>query len=154
MVISDYLITLSTRRPPDLIVGRPNEPYLLRWHLLPRNPILNFYLHCFKASDQNREMHCHPWSSVSVILKGMYADHREDGFSILKEGDVEFRLNPKKAHRIELIDGECWTLFVTGPRIREWGFYCKDEFGKKRFVPWQKYTDARDRGMVGAGCDG
>jgi len=152
MNLTNHLISLSSR-PPDFIVGNPDKPYLLRWHLIPRNPFINIYLHCFKDSDQNREMHDHPWCALSVILKGMYGDHTENGFTILKAGDWQFRLNAFKAHRIELIDGECWSLFMTGPRFRNWGFICRNDIGQKRWVPWEKYCDARDRGQVGNGCD-
>ena len=37
------------------------------------------------------------------------------------------------AHRIELDAGPAWTLFVTGPKYREWGFHCPDG--------WRLWTD-------------
>lgn len=45
------------------------------------------------------------------------------------------------------IPAPCWTVFITGPRVREWGFHCP-----KGWVPWQEFTDARDAGSIGKGC--
>lgn len=42
-----------------------------------------------------------------------------------------------------------WTLFITGPRIREWGFHCTE----RGWVHWKAFTAADDPGATGAGCD-
>jgi hypothetical protein len=57
------------------------------------------------------------------------------------------------AHRIQLHragerEESCWTLFITGPRVRQWGFYCRSGW-----VHWKRFTAAEDPGMVGKGCD-
>ncbi len=63
-------------------------------------------------------------------------------------GDWKFRW-PRSAHRVELRDhSECWTLFITGPVVRNWGFHCT-----AGWRPWQVFVDKRDRGSVGRGCD-
>nr|WP_234797011.1 hypothetical protein [Mycobacteroides chelonae] len=44
----------------------------------------------------------------------------------------------------------CWTLIVTGPRARLWGFWCKGQLGEtrsrqyevERFIPWDEFGDA------------
>jgi hypothetical protein len=41
------------------------------------------------------------------------------------------------------------SLFITGPVVRDWGFHCP-----KGWVPWQRFTDSRDKGLVGKGCEG
>ena len=44
-------------------------------------------------------------------------------------------------HRIQLLTNPdnaergCWTLVVTGPHRRQWGFWCSGS----RFVPWQAF---------------
>ena len=51
-------------------------------------------------------------------------------------------------HRIEIRGGEqCWTLFITGPRIREWGFHCPQGWRH-----WRDYTKPGSYGQVGRGC--
>jgi hypothetical protein len=63
-------------------------------------------------------------------------------------GDVVLRWTGRLAHRIELEDGPCWTLFITGPRYREWGFLCP-----QGWMHWQRFTASNDPGAIGAGCD-
>src|SRR5881392_3402104 len=65
-------------RPPDFTVGSPDRPYLQRWWLLPRNPVLNVYLHQFLRDDDDRALHDHPWDWCSVLLKGGYCEHTID----------------------------------------------------------------------------
>ena len=44
----------------------------------------------------------------------------------------------------------CWTLIITGRRVRTWGFWCKQTLltisgrhvQSDRFVPWQEFGDA------------
>lgn len=39
------------------------------------------------------------------------------------------------------------SLFLTGPKIREWGFACP-----QGWIPWYEFVDARDSGKIGKGC--
>lgn len=43
----------------------------------------------------------------------------------------------------------CWTLFITGPRCRHWGFHCPE----RGWVHWKLFTAADDPGDIGKGCD-
>lgn len=146
-------INWAMARKPDFIIGGHDAPYLLRWWLIPRNRFFNVYVHLFLRSDDDRAAHDHPWANCSVLLKGEYTEHtiaaggvhrRE----ILKAGDWKLRWSGRMAHRVELHNGTCWTLFITGPVVREWGFHCP-----KGWVPWREFTDARDKGSIGRGCD-
>lgn len=63
-------------RWPDRVIGENVDPYLLRWHLIPRNSFFNIYLHKFMRSDDNRALHDHPWAwNISLILRGQYIEH-------------------------------------------------------------------------------
>ena len=140
------------KRPPDRII---NDSYLLRWHIIPRNRFCNIYLHCFLGSDDDRALHDHPWWSLSFLLKGELIEHTEDfGYDgeVIKTSKVVRRFLPKIryakfAHRIELPGKEAWTLFITGPKVRTWGFHCP-----KGWVPWRHFTDATGN-QIGRGCD-
>lgn len=150
----ERLIARITRRPPDFVIGGQDRPYLRRWWVIPRNRLLNVYLHQFIRSDDDRAHHDHPWLfRLSIILRGAYTEHRivEGGIvekTIRRAGTVSFRWGASP-HRVELHDGPCWTLFITGPRVREWGFYCME----RGFVHWKIFTATDDRGAVGKGCD-
>lgn len=135
---------LMASRPPDFIIG---DDYLRRWWVLPRNDLANVYLHEFRASDDDRALHDHPWASTSVLLFGSYYEHTPEGMFYRQAGQVISR--PADAlHRIELPPGENpISLFFTGPAVREWGFACG-----QGWVHWRDFVDARDTGAVGRGC--
>lgn len=147
------LIARTASRPPDFIIGGVLNPYLRRWWLIPRNRWFNIYLHHFCRSDDDRALHDHPWANCSVLLAGEYTEHTIDAGGIhrrqvLHAGNVRLRLTGKIAHRIELHKGACWTLFITGPRYREWGFHCPE----RGWVHWQEFTAPHDAGAIGRGC--
>lgn len=152
--LSDRLIAWVTRRHADFVIGQPHDPYLLRWFVIPRNRFLNVYLHRFVRSDDDRALHDHPWSNLSILLRGRYVEHTIDAGGIhrrreFQAGDWKLRPSGKFAHRIELVQGSCWTLFITGPRYRAWGFHCPEQ----GWIPWQKFTAPHDEGQIGKGCD-
>ena len=149
----DRLIERAMRRGPDVVIGGHERPYLLRWFVIPRNRFFNIYLHRFLRSDDDRALHDHPWCNCSILLRGQYVEHTIAAGGIehrrvLTAGAVRLRLTGRLAHRIELTDGECWTIFITGPRYRQWGFHCP-----KGWVHWKKFTDPDDAGAIGPGCD-
>lgn len=154
MNIKNTLINWAKARAPNFIIGGHDNPYLLRWFVIPRNPVFNIYLHRFLRSDDDRALHDHPWMSLSVLLEGQYTEHTiaaggVNHEQVLKAGDWRFRPTGKLAHRIELTDGPCWTLFITGPRYRSWGFHCP----QAGWIHWERFTAKDDKGAVGKGCD-
>lgn len=145
---------------PHLIIGEGERPYLRRWYIIPRNRVLNIYLHHFLRSDDDRALHDHPWWFASLILKGGYWEHRQGKLSTKSwrsVGSVALR-RPNALHRVELdSDLECvgvdrwpsgepksywcddvekpaWTLIFTGPRVRQWGFLCPGGW-----VQWEQF---------------
>lgn len=127
-------------RPPDMVIG---DDYLHRWYLIPRNRWCNVYLHRYMGSDDDRALHDHPWPSLSWMLYGALIEHDQRGSHPITGGDWRFR-RPAYAHRLELVSHEAVTLFMTGPRVREWGFWT----AKCGWLPWRKaleYDGARMR---------
>lgn len=145
---------LALARPPDFIIGGEADPYLRRWWVIPRNPVFNIYLHHFLRSDDDRALHDHPFAfNASMLLDGNYVEHTISAGGIHHrayrlEGDFKFRWGAAP-HRIELVDGPCWTLFITGPRVREWGFYCVE----KGWINWREFTSPKNSGEIGRGCE-
>lgn len=132
-------------RPPDIVIG---ENYLERYYIIPRNKFFNVYLHKFTGSDDPRALHDHPWYSVSLLLKGEIIEHSFKGVRHIPRILPIFR-TAKFAHRLELVKGPVWTIFITGPRIREWGFYCPNGWRH-----WKEFTDPETNGSTtGRGCD-
>lgn len=140
------------RREPDFIIG---DNYLRRWWIIPRNRFVNVYLHEFRADDDDRALHDHPWASCSILLAGWYFEHvptfadapaGETTVLMRAAGDMTWR-RPSQAHRIQLGARPTISLFLTGPRVREWGFWCP-----KGWRHWRKFTAPGDKGQVGRGC--
>lgn len=168
----------STRPPDFVIGGNKDPYllrwYLVPWRIWHReareNPtpwrrvkgffglmLPSVYLHCFLRSDDDRALHDHPWFWCSILLHGGYTEHTIAAGGIHRRRrrfapSIRFA-SPWRAHRIELFKtpfgpNPCWTLFITSPRFREWGFHC-DETG---WVPWRTFTAADDPGAIGRGC--
>jgi hypothetical protein len=148
MTWRERIIDWAVARKPDFIIGGEVDPYLIRWFLIPRNPVFNIYVHLFLRSDDDRALHDHPWPNLSILLDGKYREHLKDGFQDLQSGNWRFRLSGTIAHRIELTDGPCWTLFITGPRYRSWFFHCP-----QGLIHWRLFTAQNDSGLIGKGCD-
>ncbi len=135
-------------REPDFIIGEPEKPYLLRWWVIPRNKVFNIYLHKMLRDDDDRALHDHPWINLSIVLRGGYWEHTPKGAKWRGPGSLIFR-RPTAAHRLSLpIFGDrSWSLFITGPVVRVWGFHCP-----QGWVPWQKFVSKTNKGSVGQGC--
>lgn len=117
-----------------------NEPYLERYYvfLKDRNHFpFNIFLHHFLKGDPD-DVHDHPWSYATIILKGGYWEwipqFNAEGKKICEigkwRGPGHFRFSKAESfHRIELDpDVDCWTLFMPGPQKREWGFLVKNKW--------------------------
>lgn len=109
-----------------------------------RHGAFNVYLHRFWSSDHDVP-HDHPWRSATVVLDGGYLEHipidprRQHGpCRVFKRtaGDIVLRPRPRRAHRVEIVSAPATTLFLTGPRMREWGFY-----QSTGWVPWREFLD-------------
>ena len=178
-MITNFIFTqlmqrVAAKRPPNFVVGAddPQGAYLRRWYLLPRNRFLNVYLHHFLRDDDDRALHDHPWAWASLLLRGSYIEHTIAAGGVHHKrarnaGSLKFSL-PSRAHRIELAQvpdpdvvysnpyswtrttaAPCWTLFITGPRVRDWGFHCPDQ----GWIHFLRFTKPGSVGERGPGCD-
>lgn len=136
------------KREPDFTIGGAN-PYMKRWYIIPRNRFFNIYLHEMWRSDDDRALHDHPWWWASWILRGSYYEHTKSHIQFFEAGS--FRIRPAKfAHMLSLsLGAKPLTLFITGPKLREWGFHCP-----KGWRHWAEFTNPLDGGAtIGRGCE-
>lgn len=120
---------------PSLVIGPPNRPYMLRWHLF-RFRGWQLCLHKICRSDDARALHDHKAKNLSIILKNQYNEIREQGDrgQVYGPGNFIFR-QAKDQHRLVLNKGEhVWTLWLRWPPTRRWGF----------IVPGHGWVDADD----------
>lgn len=138
---------------PHQVIGGQERPYLKRWYIQRTDDAMNVYLHQFLRDDDDRALHDHPWESLSIMLRGRLREvTRSGGLTEIHAGDIVYRAADHR-HRIELFDGEpAWTLLITGPRVRSWGFWCPQSGGGERFVHWKRFVDPKDPGAIGPGC--
>lgn len=144
-------LLLSPKRAPDFLIGgTKDDPYMRRWWIIPRNRFFNIYLHQMLHDDDDRALHDHPWWSLSLCLRGVigevYADGKYHCTRMIRRGKIVPR-SGRAAHRLTLPEGEAWTLFITGPRFREWGFHCP-----KGWLHWSEFVSKDDIGSIGRGC--
>lgn len=158
------LTRIADVRQPDLVIGETHRPYLRRWYVWPRNRWCNLYLHQILRSDDDRALHDHPWWNASLILAGIYIEHTIAAGGVHRRtprdaGTLVVR-GARRAHRLEVPelswlppdcdrDGGVWTLFLTGPRLRAWGFHCPGGWRA-----WQDFTAGDHGERIGRGCDG
>ena len=133
------------------IIGEEKDPYLIRW-IIFQTPWLSLYVHKMVRSDYERALHDHPWPFISLVLSP-YAEwwYRKHGsryrinwgrdkqadwntefrdgvltYTVHKRGDILVR-GAHWRHRVivEDLDKPGWTMVLTGPRVRWWGFWPK-----------------------------
>ena len=126
-----------------VITNDDGDPYLLRVYLTPdadwwRNRLPGVYLHRFYRSDADRELHNHPWRwALALILRGGYTEEYQQQLlwagkplgqpwiekRVMRPGSLNV-ITHETFHRVELLhpDRGAWSLFVAGPRFRDWGF--------------------------------
>jgi hypothetical protein len=110
-----------------------NGPYLTVYVIL-RIGVYSICLHHFHRGDEERDCHDHPFSFLSVVLRGRYREHLFDG-GWVDRGFLSLRYRSAlHRHRIELLKKPCWTLCIKRATGREWGF-----FPNGLFVPWRDY---------------
>jgi hypothetical protein len=100
----------------------------------------------FVASDDPVGLHDHPWWFASLILHGHYTEITTTATTVRRRGSIGVRRAthrhrvclPRDAHGREI---PCLTIIVTGPHIREWGFWCpRTSRNPERFIPWRDIT--------------
>src|SRR5487761_256588 len=147
---SGYRWRKTSGQPPGFL----RKPFLKRWFVIPKNRWRNIYLHKFILDDEDRALHDHPWPNVSLLLINQYIEVTDgDRRKVYHVGDLKFR-RATTPHRIELFKKPApkkhrhwqvripsWSLFITGPVMRPWGFHCPKG--------WREQKEFHERG----GCE-
>jgi hypothetical protein len=150
----DFLDRMGRKR---IVMDRQsNEPYLERYYLFlkdrDRFPF-NVFLHKFLKGDPD-DVHDHPWPYATLILKGGYYEwlpqFDSKGNKIAEmcvwRGPGSFRVcRANSYHRIELDPSvTAWTLFMPGPKKRDWGFLVKNKWVQHEQYLKERYEQARN----------
>jgi hypothetical protein len=151
--IADWLIAKAKKTPYVHLEGYMNRYWLVpfkmtgtggdqgcyaaRWYKNPLVWTLQSFgvaarVHEILTSDKGRSYHDHPWSYVTIILKGGYYEltprydrsglYCGDNLNWRGPGSILFR-PANSFHRLVVPTGRsAWTLFITGPYKQKWGF--------------------------------
>ena len=114
------------------IVDPTGAPYMRRWILAFAGWMVR--LHHIQKADAGRCPHDHPFDFVSVVLRGGY---REERVVVSASGDTATTWETRRApgvayrraedlHRLVSVEPGTWTLVLTGPIRRTWGFLLPD----------------------------
>jgi hypothetical protein len=155
-MINKFLNFLESRGRKRIVMDRVNsQPYLERYYVFLKDRKwfpFNIFLHKFLKSDPD-DVHDHPWPYATLILKGGYyewvAKFNALGEKVSEErvwrGPGHFRVSAATSyHRIELCEGlDCWTLFMPGPKVREWGFSVNNQW-----IHWERYLEIKKLNSV------
>lgn len=118
-------------------------------------------IHHILRSDKDRDLHDHPQDYCSIILRGGYTEltpvyvYKENLERVIAgtkttwygPGSALFR-RAEDLHRLLLPAGPTISLFITGPRRREWGFQTSEGW-----VPWKEYEARGERAPYAAGLN-
>lgn len=132
---------------PHRDIIKDGRLYLRRFYLTPkwfrRLTGRGLFIHHIIHSDEDRDPHDHPWSFLTIMLKGRYVEHlyrithgidqtRVVTFNVLKPFRWLYR-RAESIHRV-FMTGPCWTLVFVGKTSREWGFWTHHGW-----VHWRTY---------------
>jgi hypothetical protein len=116
-------------------------PYLARLRLI-QTPWFGIYLHDIYEPDGDRDCHNHPWTFISVVLRGSYTERvypypDKKSYNYHTQHHRRFsahKMGRKEAHRITYASPRLKTLIFTGKRQSGWGFFIDGQYTR-----WQDY---------------
>jgi hypothetical protein len=130
------------------------EPYLIRHYLLLKNRNLfpfNIFIHKIMNSDDDKDLHDHPWGFFHLILSGGYWEEipingdlnagiekvwRAPGYWNIVSSDYK--------HRIEIGSKKPWTIFIPFKTKKVWGFWVKQTSSECHSgYTWQKIPNEK-----------
>lgn len=100
----------------------PVEPSRIRWRIFSC-PCFGIYLHKWFKPDPRRTPHSHPWSFVSIILRGAYMEDR-----LLRRRSVRHInwinfVSRKRYHNVVKVEPGTLSLMLVGRDHGSWGYW-------------------------------
>jgi hypothetical protein len=109
-------------------LGDPTCSYLRRWVL--DCGWFSLRVHHWISSDDDRYFHDHPWWYWTFCLFGGYTDVSEKGNQVIRPFTLHY-FPAEHKHSVRVGIEGAWTLLLTGPEKRVWGFWVDGKFRKR-----------------------
>lgn len=108
------------------LVREDRQTYLERWGI-EDDRFGGVFVHHLTAADPGKDPHDHPWVFASIVVRGSYVEARSSMRTDVERWQKRERWSIRKMrldemHRIVHVNGDCWTVVVHGPRVRNWGY--------------------------------
>lgn len=118
------------------------DSYIRRLHLI-HTPVGGIMLHFYDGPDKARDLHNHPASFLSIVLRGWYVEQVaavhpaaiSSWYQTIRWWNFK-RANFRDAHRIVQVAPCTVTLVFYGKNRHTWGFFTKDGW-----INWRDYGD-------------
>lgn len=158
----DWIITRAKRTPYFHLVHADGSMYMERYWLVKNFFGFSARVHGIHTPDMDRAMHDHPWSFISIVMRGAYIEttpnrqntidfHAVGAIGATEPQQERFRGTGSIAfhgfwhrHRVTLVTEwdylPVWTLFITFPKRQSWGFFTPD--GK---IWWWVYESVHNK---------
>lgn len=118
-----------------VIDSEENGPYMVRYKIF-RCPWFKVFLHHILRSDEDDELHDHPWNFVSFILWSGYYEILPKWSRRVRAGAV-VRHRAADAHRL-VLERPAWTLVIVTGKKRHWGFVTE-----RGWEPYEVFFDRK-----------
>lgn len=101
----------------------PDKRLLLRIRVV-QTPLFSLFVHYYLRPDPDRDLHDHPYSFFSWIVRGGYTEARVAARPLTHKRWSFRYMKAEWPHSIlELTELPTTTILFVGRRRREWGFY-------------------------------
>lgn len=115
--------------------------YITRLHIL-KTPWFAICVHWLHKPDPEPYLHDHPVSFLSIILRGWYTEKRQSGWcqpvNLTHRWFNQIWAADWDRHTIIAVGPGTVTLCLMGPKRREWGFRCGNDW-----IGWKDYYAAQ-----------
>jgi hypothetical protein len=107
------------------------DEYMYRWVL--KTPLFTLRLHNIKREDRDPHHHDHPFDFTSIMLTGGYEEEVQDEQTGELHRTWYYRgairkLRARDMHRLHTVLPSTYTLVISGPKTKDWGFQVGEEW--------------------------
>lgn len=110
------------------IVSKSGALHFRRWNIIS-TPWFNIYLHGIYKRDEELHLHNHPWTFISIVLKGWYSEKLEGGHLNVRYPGNFVKRKPDDFHKIDSIHSKSvYTLNFVWNKQNTWGYKVNGKF--------------------------